>query len=72
MPQDRFEQTIQDLHASLVRTVHRFEDDRGITGDHDAYIRQHSYDAEEVIAELVMFRFGIMPDDLDMVSQDFS
>lgn len=72
MSQDRFERTFADLHRSLVRTVERFEEARAIKPDPDAYIRQHSYEPEDVIRELVLFRFGIVPEDPEMASQDFS
>jgi len=72
MSQDRFERTFADLHRSLVRAVERFEEARAIKPDPDAYIRQHSYEPEDVIRELVLFRMGIFPDEKPFESQTHS
>ena len=65
MPEpDSFERHAVVLKDRMIRTVEKFGTDHDLEGDCDSYYRQYAYEGEEVIREILMFHFGVFPEDL--------
>ncbi|MBX5130747.1 hypothetical protein HJB53_30115 [Rhizobium lentis] len=70
MTRRAFDETAQNLQASILEHCARFFEDRGLPFDKAAYEAQSSYRLDDVTRELLFFGAEIFPDSMQIASSD--